>query len=253
MYKIEAIASTVVKTKLLQSSQLSFNEKFNLSPGALIYTPTIIEKPGQHWEIQKDGKVYYVYHPHFKIENMGIELTEGILQLIFPYTNSSIFKTHVKYLNEALGKYKINLTKTRLSYFLAQIGHESGGFRYSLELASGEAYNNRKDLGNIYPGDGPRFKGRGWIQLTGRANYSNAGKQLGVDLVSNPELARDPRYNSAIACWFWNSRNLNFHSDKKDFEKVTRLINGGLNGWQDRLNHLQRIEAIFQTMALPNT
>ena len=134
-------------------------------------------------------------------------------------------------------------TPLRCMHFLAQIGHESAGFRYTEEIASGEAYEGRADLGNTQPGDGVRFKGRGLIQLTGRANYAAYGKAIGVDLVDTDAyetLATDPERAVDVACWFWSTHGLNALADADDIEAVTRRINGGLNGLDDRKAYLHR-------------
>lgn len=137
------------------------------------------------------------------------------------------------HLNNAMREAGIN-TPARQAAFIAQLGHESGNFRYSEEIASGRAYEGRRDLGNTQPGDGERFKGRGYIQLTGRANYAAAGRALGLDLVNNPELAARPENAARIAAWYWNSRGLNARADAGDFDGITRAINGGYNGKADR-------------------
>ena len=128
-------------------------------------------------------------------------------------------------------------TPLRQAHFLAQVGHESGQLRYTEELASGKAYEGRRDLGNTQPGDGVRFKGRGLIQLTGRANYTAFGKFMGQDFVSgnNPlKLAQDPTLAVAVAVWFWNTHNLNALADADDVLGCTKAINGGTNGLDDR-------------------
>ena len=93
--------------------------------------------------------------------------------------------------------------------FIAQIGHESGQLKYSEEIASGKAYEGRKDLGNTQQGDGVKFKGRGLIQITGRFNYIQLSKDLGEDFIKNPELLSTPKYAVQSACWFWNKNKLN--------------------------------------------
>jgi len=134
-------------------------------------------------------------------------------------------------------------TALRQAHFLAQIGHESGELRYTEELASGEAYEGRADLGNTQPGDGRRFKGRGLIQLTGRANYKAYGDALGVDLLSGENarlVGADPEMAVDVACWFWQSRGLNPSADQDNIERITRVVNGGLNGFADRTRQLTR-------------
>ena len=147
-------------------------------------------------------------------------------------------------LNEAMSEAKIN-TKARVAAFVAQLMHESGELRYFEELADGTAYEGRKDLGNTQPGDGARFKGRGPIQLTGRANYVAAGEALGVDLVSNPKRAAAPEVAFRVAAWFWNSRGLSALADAGDFLSITRRINGGTNGLADREKYHARALAIL--------
>lgn len=138
-------------------------------------------------------------------------------------------------------------TNQRKAYFMAQLAHESDGFKASEEYASGRAYEGRRDLGNIKPGDGPRYKGRGLIQLTGRANYKSMGVKLRVDLENNPELASTFPLAMKIALEYWNSRNCSAHADKGDFKKVTRLINGGLRGYKDRQVWLKKFEDLLKT------
>ena len=137
-------------------------------------------------------------------------------------------------LNAAMHEFHIN-SPIRQAAFIAQIAHESGELRYVEEIASGIAYEYRKDLGNTQPGDGMKFKGRGLIQITGRNNYAECGKALGVDLITNPELLETNGLACRSAAWFWASRGLNDLADKGDFDRITKRINGGLNGYQERL------------------
>ena len=145
-------------------------------------------------------------------------------------------------LEQTMRRYGID-TALRRSHFLAQVGHESGALRYEEELASGEAYERRADLGNTEPGDGPRFKGRGLIQLTGRANYAAYGAARGIDLTTGDaprRIATDPELAADVAGWFWQSRKLNARADADDIRAVTRRINGGYNGLADRIEYLRR-------------
>ena len=152
---------------------------------------------------------------------------------IMPYARARA-PTFLAPLNAAMAEFGIS-TPARQASFLAQVGHESGQLRYVLELASGAAYEGRKDLGNTTAGDGVRFKGRGLIQITGRANYKACGAGLGLDLVSHPELLEQPVNACRSAGWFWMSHGLNELADAGDQVKVTRRINGGTNGLADRL------------------
>lgn len=152
---------------------------------------------------------------------------------IMPYARARA-PTFLAPLNAAMAEFGIT-TPARQASFLAQIGHESGQLRYVRELASGAAYEGRKDLGNSTAGDGVRFKGRGLIQVTGRANYKACAAALGLDLVTHPELLEQPVNACRSAGWFWMSRGLNELADAGDQVKVTRRINGGTNGLAERL------------------
>lgn len=138
-----------------------------------------------------------------------------------------------EYICEFAGKYGVQGI-LREAMFLAQIGHESGRLKYLEEIASGEAYEGRKDLGNVYPGDGKRYKGRGLIQITGRTNYAKVTKALHEDFVVHPELLAIPKYAVQSAYWYWDEHNLNHYADHDDLIGCTKKINGGLNGYEDR-------------------
>lgn len=134
-------------------------------------------------------------------------------------------------------------TRLRIAHFLAQTCRESAGFRTTEEFASGDAYEGRLDLGNTRRGDGRRYKGRGLLQLTGRANYRDFGEALGVDLENNPEAAADPVLSLKIACEYWKRRGSNADCDNDDVIAVTRKINGGLNGLDDRRQYTSKAKA----------
>ncbi len=139
-------------------------------------------------------------------------------------------------------------TPLRQAHFLAQIGHESGEFRFRAEIANGQAYEGRRDLGNVQPGDGQRFKGRGLIQLTGRANYADYGRAIGreAELLDHPALvAEDAELCVDVAGWFWSKNQLNALADADDLSTLTRRINGGLNGLDDRRRLLGRAKALL--------
>ncbi|WP_395812024.1 LysM peptidoglycan-binding domain-containing protein [Archangium minus] len=167
----------------------------------------------------------------------GVSLAQ--LRQIMPNLSQAKAEQYLPHLNRAMAEAGINTPK-RQAAFLAQLAHESGEFRYMEEIASGAAYEGRRDLGNTQPGDGVRFKGRGPIQLTGRANYRAAGQALGIDLENNPKRAADPDVGFRTAAWFWNSRNLNSYADAGNFREVTRRINGGYNGLASREAYYQR-------------
>lgn len=132
----------------------------------------------------------------------------------------------------------------RFAHFFAQLGHESGGFKYMEEIASGQAYEGRKDLGNVQPGDGKRYKGRGPIQLTGRANYRTYGRLVGFDFESHPEMVAYPSVGMLVATLYWKQNGLNALADADDVDKITRRINGGTNGLADRKERLRAMKAL---------
>jgi len=171
-------------------------------------------------------------------------ITAGDLKALCPYTPTATLEKYAEPLNAAMAEFEIN-NVARETMFLAQLAHESGGFRYVRELASGEAYEGRSSLGNSEPGDGVRFKGRGLIQITGRANYAECGDALGLDLLSQPELLETPQNACRSAAWFWDARDLNQRADLGDFRGITKRINGGLNGWQERQAYLEKAQQIL--------
>ncbi len=136
-------------------------------------------------------------------------------------------------------------TPLRQAHFLAQVGHESSELRYTEELASGEAYEGRKDLGNTEKGDGVRFKGRGLIQITGRANYLAYGTARHRDFCTDEAakcIATEPALAVDVAVWFWETHHLNLLADKDDVLAVTKRVNGGTNGLAAREALLARIQ-----------
>lgn len=164
------------------------------------------------------------------------------LHAICPKVKLSRLASVVEPLNAAMQEFGID-TPEREAAFIAQVAHESAGFYYTRELASGEAYEGRADLGNTQAGDGKRFRGRGFIQITGRANYRAVSDALGTDFVATPELLEETDAAARSAAWFWQSRNLNELADKGDFRAITKKINGGYNGYGDRLIYWERAKA----------
>jgi putative chitinase len=144
-----------------------------------------------------------------------------------------------------LDSYAIN-TYLRIAHFMGQVTHECAGFRTTEEFASGAAYEGRADLGNTRPGDGRRYKGRGLLQLTGRANYRRYGGLLDLPLEDHPELAADPVTSLRIACEYWKDRDINEQADADDLVRVTRLVNGGTNGLDDRGGYLRRAKVALR-------
>lgn len=168
------------------------------------------------------------------------------LRQVIPYAGdrAAIFLAP---LNAAMDAYQIN-TPARQAAFLAQVAHESGSLIYVREIASGAAYEGRKDLGNTQEGDGRRYKGRGLIQITGRANYGACSAALFGDenaLLDNPELLELPANAAMSAAWFWSEHGLNERADRGEFERITKVINGGTNGLTDRLAFYARAQQVL--------
>jgi putative chitinase len=175
--------------------------------------------------IPVDGKVMLEIAPHLTGANGArqAEIVRAISQVL-----ASTFDT-----------YEIN-TRLRIAHFLGQTCHESAGFRTTEEFASGINYEGRQDLGNVKRGDGPRYKGRGLLQLTGRANYRKLGATLGVDLEGDPFMAAEPVLSLLIACEYWKSHKINADCDHDDLVAVTKKVNGGTNGLNDRGTYTRR-------------
>lgn len=166
-------------------------------------------------------------------------LTEEKLKKIFPRAPADKIKAYGPIIGKACEDMGFN-TPRRVAALLGQIGVESGELKYDKELPSkynkknpsdpneptGTLYEGRKTLGNVLQGDGPRFIGRGVLQLTGRANYIDYGRKLGIDLAGNPELACDPVTAVKIACQYFKDRKLDEAADKWDLATITKRVNG---------------------------
>ena len=161
--------------------------------------------------------------------------TQQLLQIL-PNAGQSA-GVFVSALNTAMNHYQIVGLK-RVAGFIAQIGHESGQLKYVKEIwgptKAQARYEGRADLGNTVAGDGSKYRGRGLIQITGRAKYAECGEALGLDLISHPELLEKPQHACMSAAWFWASRGLSTLADAGSFSKITSRINGGQNGAADR-------------------
>ena len=161
--------------------------------------------------------------------------TQQLLQIL-PNAGQSV-GVFVPVLNASMVHYQI-IGPKRVAAFIAQIGHESGQLKYVKEIWGPTAvqarYEGRKDLGNTVAGDGSKYRGRGLIQITGRANYMACGESLGLDLIKQPELLEKPQHACMSAAWFWATKGLNTLADASQFGKITQRINGGQNGAADR-------------------
>lgn len=164
-------------------------------------------------------------------------------------------ETFIDPLNTAMAEFEIN-TPLRQSAFVAQLAHESGQFKYMEEIASGAAYDGRADLGNTRPqailiakehGSTPGrwWKGHGPIQITGFDNHMACGIALNLDLMNYPTLIATPEGGCRAAGWFWKTHRLNELADAQDFLRITKRINGGTNGLDDRLKFYGRAKAVL--------
>lgn len=167
-----------------------------------------------------------------------MEITREQILRVMPSANSRVDK-YLVFINRYASEFGIT-TALRMAHYLAQIAHESGELRYTKELASGAEYEGRKDLGNTKKGDGVRYKGRGLIQLTGKANYKAYKEYCGFDVVAKPELLEQPLGAVRSSMWYWKTHDLNALADKDDVKAVTKRINGGYNGLAARQKYLDR-------------
>jgi putative chitinase len=172
-------------------------------------------------------------------------ITSSLLRKLCPSGKQDIIDGVALYLNQYAKDYDL-INDLRMCHFLAQAAHESAHFMTLEEYASGLAYERRADLGNTQPGDGVRYKGRGIFQLTGRANYITYGKKLGLDLVNHPDLASTPEVSVRVALEYWKDKNLNALADADDIVSITRRINGGTNGLDERKAYLAKITKLIQ-------
>jgi predicted chitinase len=171
-------------------------------------------------------------------------VTDDELRQIMPNCPAAKRADYLPFIQQAMAEFEIT-SYLREAAFLAQLAHESAELRYMEEIASGAAYEGRQDLGNTRPGDGKRYKGRGPIQLTGRANYTKYGGLLGLDLVNDPLVAATKEVGFRIAGQFWKLNGLNELADQQKFKSITKRINGGYNGLDDRIKYYERAKKVL--------
>jgi len=205
-------------------------------------------------------------------------LTVETLTRLFPQAPACAHLAFVR-ARETLDAAGLTQPGWRMPFFLAQVGHESDGLRRTTEslvysraariarvwparfptaasarpyvrnprALAERVYGGRADLGNLEPGDGARFIGRGYLQITGRANYRVMGRRIGLDLEAEPERAAEPEVAVKIACAFWAENGLNALCDTGRFAAVSRRINGGLTGYDERMDWLERAITCLET------
>ena len=170
-------------------------------------------------------------------------LLETLMAEVTPNLERKISEKLIQGFYSYFPEYEINTTQ-RIASFIAQAAHETGGFKWFYELG-GKSYFNKyepetsigKKLGNLHIGDGYRFRGRGIFHLTGRYNYQRYSELLGLDMVQNPDEAADPITACKIACEYWKQTKLNPLADDGNLREITKRINGGYNGWNNRLKY----------------
>ncbi len=190
-------------------------------------------------------------------ESEKVILTDVMLRQIMPGIRPTLSAAYAPYLQRAMKEFAID-TPPRAAAFLAQLAHESGQLRWMEEIWGPTPAQRRYEpptrlaarLGNTEPGDGKRFKGRGPLQLTGRANYRRYGRALGVDLVGNPELAAARGVGFRIAGLFWKLNGLNQLADAGRFKAITRRLNGGFNGLADRIQFYERAKRLLRVPSI---
>lgn len=178
------------------------------------------------------------------MENDNITITFDTLKAITKYAKQEPFAEVAEWITKLAPQYGVD-TPIRMAHFLSQACHETDHFRVLEEYASGAAYEGRKDLGNTQQGDGKRYKGRGIFQTTGRANYAAASKDLNEDFVAHPEELCHPAFAVESALLYWRDKKLSVLADHDDCTAITRRINGGFNGLQDREWHLRAAKEVL--------
>ena len=200
-----------------------------------------------------------------------------MLRHIMPQAKDNDIQHYLSAIQTRLATFDIN-TPLRVAHFIAQVAHESGQFKYKVENLNYSAralrlvfgkyfhtddiaeqyarnpekianvvYANRMGNGDIGSGDGWKYRGRGLIQLTGKENYRTCGNAIGLPLVDQPDaLEKDPNVAVMTACYFWHSRHLNQYADQDDLKSITKRINGGYNGLEERAKFLNKAKQYLE-------
>jgi putative chitinase len=167
---------------------------------------------------------------------MAPRVSAQALRYVCPWLTAGQARRLGRVIGPAFVRYEIT-SPGRAAAAVAQFAHESAGFRTTTEFASGAAYEGRRDLGNTHPGDGVRFKGRGYLQITGRANYQGVSRAFGHDFLAHPADLAKPRWAAMASCWWWHAHGCNQLADSGDFAALSARINGRhpANGLADRV------------------
>ncbi len=242
MSSITTKVDTILKSEPVDTSLVKPQAIHNVKKGDVINYKWI-RKKGNHYLMELltpiQGRFnWYIYVNH--VVPFALEENVVTVAQVEHIMRRRITPVQFKNLNECLRKFNIT-TPATIRHFLAQIGHESGGLRWMVELASGEAYEGRRDLGNTQPGDGRRFKGVDALQLTGRANY-----QAFANFMKDPNIMQgweyvSRNYSFLPSGFWWYKNNMNaLVNNGATVRQVTRRVNGGFNGLADREQYYKR-------------
>lgn len=244
---IKATQDTWAKKSKKQASELEDRDKLALVKGKA-YPVDLVSDEGDHWKVKLGYGAgtwfFFKNHVDFYLEGESSQLvTKTDLQKV---ASVRVTDELVRDLNFCLNRYRID-TPARICHFLSQVLHESGGLKWTKELASGSAYEGRKDLGNVKAGDGKKFKGGGFLQLTGRYNYQAFAShikdskilEIGVDYVASV-------YPFTSAGFWWMKNGMNAMADQgATVKQITKVVNGGYNGLADRTAYYHKCVAIW--------
>jgi len=254
---VKANQDTWYKTSPVDSNTLDSSNKIRVQQGTNTnINDYLFDNDNNHCKITiNNNKVLYAYTPHIFIIKDGIEVNSTLTPTVNPNSfiptieqcnelyNTNLRQEEYKDLLNCLARFNIS-TKKDVAHFLAQVGHESASLRYNKELASGDDYEYRDDLGNTQPGDGRRYKGAGFIQLTGRANY-----QAFSDYIKDPKVMEGVDYVASIypfasaGFWWWDNKMSEYiNNEGADIYQVSTAVNGAnpANGIEDRIYYYNK-------------
>ena len=223
---------------------MEFQQAHGLVPNGIVGPETLAEAQ------ELSGEAAATARP---VTSGGLgDFTESMLKQVMPGITAANCAGYLPYLKQAMNEFEIN-NPARAAAFLSQLAHESGQFKFMMEIWGPTPAQKRyeppgdlaRQLGNTVAGDGKRFKGRGPIQLTGRANYKTYGELLGVDLITNPDRAAEKDVAFRTAGLYWKKNRLNELADKQWFLTITKRINGGYNGLDDRAKYYERALSVL--------
>jgi predicted chitinase len=247
---MKAKVATKLKIRPVSSDQLTKpNETIDVAAGKSYGFDKVETAENRHVKVTlaANSGTYFAYPPHWD----GLATTvSASAQVVSKEKAEALFgntitDVQLQDLNSCLNRYKIS-TPPRLRHFLSQIAHESGGLLYTEELADGLDYEGRDDLGNVNSGDGPKYKGAGVIQLTGRANYQAFSNAIADPKVMEGVTYVAAKYPFTSAGFWWDNNNMNSLCDRGGtVEDVTLRVNGGYNGLEDRQHYYDKASSLF--------